>query len=243
MRPCPAQKSGWRCHLRPPFEQEDSLLEQEPIRVLLVDDHPVFREGLARLLRAEDGLEVVGLACDGCEATDLAEELKPDVILMDIDMPKLGGLDAYKSIRERQGVANVIFLTVSTESRLVSEARAAGASGYMLKDAHIDEIVQGIRAVHAGKQLYSSGVADSLLRELNQRADADRAIAGCNLTPREVEVLKLISRAVTNRQIADELFISERTVKNHVGSILHKLGVANRSEAILYAIRFGINSE
>jgi NarL family two-component system response regulator LiaR len=202
------------------------------IRVLIVDDHSMVRKGLITFLKNRPDLEVVGEARDGQEAADLCEHLRPDVILMDLLMPVLGGVAATRLIRQRYPAAQVIALTSFQEKELVQDALQAGAIGYLLKNISGDELVQAICQAHAGRP----SLAPEALQALVQ-PESDEARLGKNLTRREIEVLALVVKGMSNPEIAERLCISRATVKVQVSSILSKLGVSNRAEAISLAIQ------
>ena len=202
------------------------------IRVLLVDDHPVVRQGLRALLSTQDGIEVVGEAGDGGAGVDAAGRLSPDVVLMDVVMPKMDGVEALRRICERHAQIRVVMLTSYADERRAMEAVDAGASGFLLKDASPRDVAAAIRAAHRGEAVLHPAVAAKLLAE-RRRPPAAHA----DLTPRELEVLRLIARGLQNKQIAAELRLSEKTVKTHVSAILRKLGVADRTQAAMYAVR------
>ena len=210
------------------------------VRVLICDDHALFRRGLMMVLEAEEGLEVVGEAEDGEEAVRKAEELTPDVVLMDVRMPKVTGIEAAGSIAELVPSAKILMLTVSDEEDDLYDAIKAGATGYLLKEISIEEVASAIRAVVSGQSLISPSMASKLLNEftnLSKRADERQAVPTPRLTDRELEVLKLVAQGMSNREIAGELYISENTVKNHVRNILEKLHLHSRMEAVVYAVR------
>ena len=202
------------------------------IRVLLVDDHPVVRQGLRALLSTQDGIEVVGEAGDGGAGVDAAGRLSPDVVLMDVVMPKMDGVEALRRICERHAQIRVVMLTSYADERRAMEAVDAGASGFLLKDASPRDVAAAIRAAHRGEAVLHPAVAAKLLAE-RRRPPAAHA----DLTARELEVLRLIARGLQNKQIAAELHLSEKTVKTHVSAILRKLGVADRTQAAMYAVR------
>lgn len=210
----------------------------EAIRVVVVDDQELFRRGLTMLLSVEEDIEVVGEAGDGIDATELAAAAVPDVILMDVRMPKRSGIEACIAIKEVAPAARIIMLTVSDEEADLYEAVKNGASGYLLKDSSIDEVAQAIRVVADGQSLISPSMAIKLLDEFKQMSRTDRTqVPSPRLTDRELEVLKLVAQGLNNREIAKRLFISENTVKNHVRNILEKLQLHSRMEAVMYAVR------
>jgi two-component system NarL family response regulator len=214
----------------------------EPIRVLIVDDHALFRRGLEMVLDEEDDIDLVGQACDGAEAREKASEFLPDVVLMDIRMPRSGGIDACRAMKEAAPSTKIVMLTISDEEADLFEAIRAGASGYLLKDIPLDEVAGSVRAVHEGQSLISPAMAGKLLTEfatLARRPEEERVqqVPPPKLTDREMEVLKLVARGMNNRDIARELFISENTVKNHVRNILEKLQIHSRMEAVMIALR------
>ena len=204
----------------------------------VVDDQELFRRGLTMLLGVEDDIEVVGEAGDGVAATELAASAVPDVILMDVRMPKRSGIEACVASKEVAPTARIIMLTVSDEEADLYDAVKNGAAGYLLKDSSIDEVAQAIRVVADGQSLISPSMAIKLLDEFKQlsRTDRDR-VSTPPVTARELEVLKLVSEGLNNRQIGTRLFISENTVKNHVRNILEKLQLHSRMEAVMYAVR------
>ena len=202
------------------------------VRVLLVDDHPVVRQGLRALLSTQDGIEVVGEADDGEAAVAAAERLSPDVVLMDVVMPGMDGVEALRRIGERRPQTRVVMLTSYADERRAMEAVDAGASGFLLKDASPRDVAAAIRAAHRGEAVLHPSVAAKLLAE-RRRPPA----AHTDLTARELEVLGLIARGLQNKQIAAQLHVSEKTVKTHVSAILRKLAVADRTQAAMYAVR------
>ncbi|MEU2251403.1 response regulator transcription factor [Streptomyces sp. NPDC019224] len=206
------------------------------IRVLLVDDHQVVRRGLRTFLEIQDDIEVVGEAADGAEGVARTEELRPDVVLMDIKMPGTDGIEALRRLRELENPAKVLIVTSFTEQRTVVPALRAGASGYVYKDVDPDALAGAIRSVHAGHVLLQPEVAGALLAQDEPGAGTGR---GSTLTEREREVLGLIADGRSNREIARALVLSEKTVKTHVSNILMKLDLADRTQAALWAVRNG----
>jgi DNA-binding NarL/FixJ family response regulator len=213
----------------------------DELRVLLVDDHDLFRTGLTNLL-VEQGVHVVGEAPDGRTALRLVRELVPDVVVMDLNMPGITGVEATREITVMSPLTRVVVLTISADNTDVVEAVMAGACGYLLKDSSIQELISGIRAAAAGESLISPQIATKVLQVLRSHsadgsaADAIRA----ELSDRELEILKLIANGKDNAEIARDLFISPKTVKNHISNILMKLQIDNRIQAAVYAVRSGI---
>jgi len=210
----------------------------EKIRVLLADDHAIFRKGLREILDKESDMTVVGEAQDGVEAVSKAEELAPDVILMDLKMPRLDGIGATRLITERDPEARIIILTMYLEEEYVSEASKAGVRGYILKGADLETMLEAIRAVHRGEVRIDPAMASKVLVKLCQEAE-DTQERIISLTEREKEILSFVVKGDTNSQIAQRLLLSERTVDNHISAILRKLGVRNRTQAAVYAVRGG----
>ena len=210
----------------------------DPIRVLIVDDHPVVRQGLRSFLSSRDGIEVVGEAGDGEQAVSEARVVRPDVVLMDLVMPGAGGVAAIRQILAAEPQARVLVLTSFSSDDQVIPAVQAGASGYLLKDVAPADLEAAVRAVHRGEALLDRQVVAGVMAEVagsrTSGGDLDQ------LTPREVEVLRLLGRGLSNRTLAAELFVSEKTVKTHVSSILAKLGVGDRTQAALWAVRQGL---
>jgi len=208
------------------------------IRVLIADDHPIVREGLRTLIASEAGIEIVGEAVNGAEAVTLARALRPDVILMDLIMPVMDGLEAIGEIKKQNPDVSILVLTSFAEEDKVFPAIRAGALGYLLKDTGPDQLLQAIYDVHRGESSLHPSIALQLIREINQPSDLPPAPDP--LSPRELQVLKLLAQGLTNQEIADRLFISEWTVRTHVRNILGKLHLANRTQAALYALRKGL---
>ena len=208
------------------------------IRVVLADDHAVVRQGLRTFLDLQDDVEVVAEAPDGEAALAAAERVQPDVVLLDLVMPKLDGVAALHALRERAPEARVIVLTSFGDDDRVFAALRAGVVGYLLKDVEPAELVRAIRTAHAGQSPLSPAVAARVIDELAH--GGHRGGAAEELTPRELEVLRLIARGRSNKRIALELGMAEKTVKTHVSHLLAKLGVADRTQAALYAVREGL---
>ncbi|MEU6487090.1 response regulator transcription factor [Streptomyces sp. NPDC046887] len=214
-------------------------MADKTIRVLLVDDHQVVRRGLRTFLEVQDDIEVVGEAADGAEGVALTEELRPDVVLMDVKMPGMDGVEALRTLRERDNPARVLIVTSFTEQRTVVPALRAGASGYVYKDVDPEALAGAIRSVHAGHVLLQSEVAGALLS--HDEVGGAGTGRGGTLTEREREVLGLIADGRSNREIARALVLSEKTVKTHVSNILMKLDLADRTQAALWAVRHGLS--
>jgi DNA-binding NarL/FixJ family response regulator len=222
---------------------EDASPRTDPIRTMIVDDHALFRRGLEMVLQGEADIELVGQASDGAEAVEKAAESLPDIVLMDIRMPRSNGIEACRAMKEAAPSAKIVILTISDEEEDLFEAIRAGASGYLLKDIPLDEVADTVRAVHGGQSLINPSMAGKLLTEfaaLARRDDEEeraQEVPAPRLTEREMQVLKLVARGMNNRDIAKELFISENTVKNHVRNILEKLQIHSRMEAVMVAVR------
>ena len=210
----------------------------EPIRVVVVDDQELFRRGLTMLLGVEPDIKVVGEAGDGISAATMVANVVPDIVLLDVRMPKRTGLEACIEIKQLVPAARIIMLTVSDEEADLYEAVKNGASGYLLKDSSIDEVAQAVRVVAEGQSLISPSMAVKLLDEFKEMSRTDREqVPTPRLTDRELEVLRLVATGLNNREVAKQLFISENTVKNHVRNILEKLQLHSRMEAVMYAVR------
>ncbi len=229
---------------------------KDSIKVILADDHPVVRRGLAAIVDAEDDIQVVGEADDGRTALALVHSLEPDVVLMDLQMPVMDGVEATQRIRAEAPATEVIILTTFKDDDFIYAGIDAGARGYLLKDAPPTRLVEAIRAAHRGESLLNPEVAARVLDRLSRMTSpteaeppspdpvaAERPLLKTpapKLTPREMDVLKLLARGLRNKEIADELFIAERTVKIHVGNILGKLQATNRTEAVAIALTMGL---
>lgn len=212
----------------------------ESIRVLVVDDHAIVRKGICALLDTEPGIEVVGEARNGAEAIALARRLQPDVVLMDLVMPEVDGIAAIRTINSELPNSRVLVLTSFATDEKVLPALKAGAQGYLLKVSGPDEVVAAIRQIHAGESWLHPAIARRLLQEIS--GPPSQKPASDPLTPREVEVLRLIAQGHSNREIAEILVISDATVRTHVSNILGKLHLASRTQAALYALREGLAS-
>ncbi|MCL5962418.1 MAG: response regulator transcription factor [Chloroflexi bacterium] len=212
------------------------------IRVILADDHTLFRQGLKQLLERQGDLEVVGEANDGLEAVEKTDFLDPDVVLMDLNMPGIDGIKATRLIVERKPNTRVIVLTMYRHEENVLEAVKAGARGYLPKTLDSKELVRGVRAVHRGEALVKASVALKVLDELRQSRDQPKGRGGCELTERDKDVLRLVARGASNRQIAEQLCLAEKTVENRLSLLFEKLHLDNRVQATLYALRQGLVS-
>ena len=211
--------------------------ESARIRILVADDHPMLREGLVAVLGTQPDFDVVGEAKDGSEVVRLADRLEPAVILLDLEMPEMDGVAALEKLRENgSGARAIVFTAYDTDERIMGALRA-GARGYLLKGASRAELFDAIRTVHSGGSLLQPVVTSRLLDHVRHESAAPEIDP---LTPRELEVLTLLARGLPNREIADSLFITERTVKFHVSSLLAKLGADNRTEAARIAVRRGL---
>ncbi len=209
--------------------------KQELITILVVEDHTVVRDGLRALISAEPGMQVIGTAGDGVEAVTLAEALQPDVILMDLILPRLDGVEATRQIRKMNPAVRILVLTSFGENQLIFSAIKAGAVGYLMKDTSSEELLQAIRDTAQGQPSFQPEIARKLTGEFPVSGEKEP-----ELTSREIEILQLVALGKTNQEIADHLFLSERTVRTHITNILSKLGLTNRTQAALYALRTGI---
>lgn len=221
-------------------KRKDEPGESEKLRVLVVDDHALFRRGLQMVLEQESDLELVGEASDGAEAVEIAQGSMPDIILMDVRMPKRSGIEATAQIKDLMPHVKILMLTISDEEADLYEAIKAGASGYLLKEIPIEEVADAIRSVWAGQSRISPSMASKLLNEfaaISKASTEKLEIPSPRLTDREMEVLNLVAKGMNNRDIAKELYISENTVKNHIRNILEKLHLHSRMEAVVYAVR------
>ncbi|HEX9889831.1 MAG TPA: response regulator transcription factor [Nitriliruptorales bacterium] len=215
-------------------------MAEDTIRLVIADDHELFRRGLRMVLEDEADIEVVGEAGDGATATELVREEVPDVVVMDVRMPGLSGIEATRQIKEELPHTKILMLTISDEEDDLYQAIKAGANGYLLKEISIDEIGNAVRSVHGGQSLISPSMASKLLNEfasMIKKEEEKQQVPAPRLTPREMEVLQHVAKGMNNREIAKTLFISENTVKNHVRNILEKLHLHSRMEAVVYAVR------
>ena len=210
----------------------------ENIRILIADDHAIVREGQRALIDTEPGLELVGEAADGLEAVEMARSLEPDVIMIDLIMPRMGGIEAIEQIKSQNSEVGILVLTSFAEDEKVYSAIKAGALGYRLKDASPQELLTAIREVYRGEPSMDPAIAQKLMRELQRSSHLPPTEEP--LTEREVDVLKLVAQGKPNQEIAETLVISERTARTHVSNILNKLHLANRTQAALYALREGL---
>jgi DNA-binding NarL/FixJ family response regulator len=222
-----------------PVQADDQALAQ--VRVLIVDDHDLFRSGLRNLLE-DEGVRVVGEASAGQEALDIVREVAPDVVVMDLNMPGMGGVEATRHISTIAPLTRVVMLTISDQDNDVIDAILAGACGYLLKDSSIQELIAGIKAASQGESLISPTIASKVLQRVRASSTQPEieSTIRAELSDREIEVLKLIANGKDNAMIAGELHISPKTVKNHISNILMKLQIDNRIQAAVYAVRSGI---
>jgi NarL family two-component system response regulator LiaR len=213
-----------------------------PIRVLLADDHAVVRKGLRALLEREPDIRIVGEAESGERAVDAAATAHPDVVLMDLEMPGIGGTEATRRIAERVPDARIVILTSHSTEEDVFPALKAGAHGYLLKHSAPEDVLQAIRQAFRGETVLHPSIARMLLHELNQPPQARQSLTADPLSARELEVLRLVARGMSNHEIANTLVVGEATVRSHVSAILRKLQLASRTQAALYALREGLAS-
>jgi len=212
----------------------------EKIKVLIADDHPAFRDGLCRLLEDEDDFECVGKARDGAEAVKMTKQVSPDVVLIDINMPGLTGTDAAKEIRKQCPKSAIIMLSAFDYEAYIVTSLQAGARGYLLKSTPLEKLTSSIRLVHRGESVLDIKATDKLMRHLQPRTNGNNGNSQFQqLYPREVQVLELAAMGKGNKEIADDLSISERTVQTHLVNIFKKLDVTSRTQAVLYALKEG----
>jgi NarL family two-component system response regulator LiaR len=221
--------------------EAEPRVETDEVNVVLVDDHDLFRSGLRDILE-DQGVTVVGEADNGERGAELVAEFAPDVAVMDLNMPGIGGIEATRRIAAQSPATHVLVLTISSDDDSIMQAMMAGASGYMLKDASVEELTAGIRAAAAGESSISPRIASKLLVWLREGRAEQRVpdAAQAELSVREIEVLRLLAAGKGNAEIAQDLFISPKTVKNHIASILVKLQIENRIQAAVYAVKAGI---
>jgi two-component system, NarL family, response regulator LiaR len=217
-------------------------MSKKPIKLLVVDDQNIVRKGIRALLEQVDDIDVIGEASNGEEAVAQAKRLHPDVILMDLMMPKMDGITAIREIQASQLPARVIALTSFVTEDKVFPAIKAGAMGYLLKDSEPEDLITAIRKVDRGEPSLHPIVAKMVLEELGQPAQREQSLTPEPLTEREVDIIRLVAQGLSNRQIAEQLVIGEATVRTHVGNVLNKLHLANRVQATLYALREGLTS-
>ncbi len=216
------------------------------ISVLIVDDHPLLRQGLSRLLELEGGITVIGQASNGIEALRLADQLDPDVVLLDINMPGMNGIEVAKTLRKQHPSTEILTLTIHDNESYVNEMIRVGAKGYLLKDAEPREVVHAIKQVASGETVYSTHLMERVMERYHEmevnygRLQSAASIQELSLTSRELEILQYIVEGLSNKEIASALFISEKTVKNHITSLLRKLEVDDRTQAAVFAVSQGI---
>lgn len=216
------------------------------INVLIVDDHPLLRQGLSRLLELEGTVTVIGQASNGMEALRLADELQPDVVLLDINMPGMNGIDVAKVLRERHPTMRLLILTIHDDESYVNEMIRIGARGYLLKDAEPKQVIEAIKQVYAGESVYPIHLMERVMEHYHHievqygRLQNATTISELELTDREVEILNCIVEGMSNKEIATFLYISEKTVKNHITSLLRKLEVEDRTQAAVFAVSRGM---
>jgi DNA-binding NarL/FixJ family response regulator len=211
------------------------------MRVIICDDQAIVREGLEMLLKLEPDIEVVGIAGDGAAAIEMVAQKKPDMVLMDLKMPIMNGVEATRQIRTKYPEIKVLVLTTYDDDEWVFDAIRAGASGYLLKDTPRDEFLKAIRGTVTGKTYVDPSVAGKVLRQASGHQTQPATLITSQLTEREIEVLRLIAKGLNNKDISDRLFLSEGTVRNHVSAILAKLGVSDRTQAAVIAIQHGLS--
>jgi two-component system, NarL family, response regulator LiaR len=211
------------------------------MKIIICDDQAIVRDGLEMLLKLESDIEILGIADDGAAAVELADKKKPDLVLMDLKMPIMNGVEAIRQIRAKHPEIKILVLTTYDDDEWVFDAIQAGASGYLLKDTPRDEVVKAIRGTVTGKTFVDPSIAGKVLRQASSHQSHPASLITSKLTDRETEVLRLIARGLSNMDIAGCLFLSEGTVRNHVSAILAKLGVADRTQAAVIAIQHGLS--
>jgi len=210
------------------------------MKVIICDDQATVRDGLVMLLKLEPDIEVVGTSGDGAEAVDMVGERRPDLILMDLKMPVMNGVEATRQIRAKYPEVKILVLTTYADDEWVFDAIQAGASGYLLKDTPREELIKAVRGTVTGKTYVDPSIAGKVLDQVSSHQTQPATLITSKLTEREIEVLSLIARGLSNADIADRLFLSDGTVRNHVSSILAKLGVSDRTQAAVIAIQHGL---
>jgi NarL family two-component system response regulator LiaR len=210
------------------------------MKVIICDDQAIIRDGLAMLLKLEPDIEVVGVAANGAAAIDMVEDKKPDIILMDLKMPIMNGVEATRQIRARYPEVKVLVLTTYADDEWVFDAIQAGASGYLLKDTPREELIKAVRGTASGKTYVDPSIAGKVLEQVSSHQTQPATLITSKLTDREIKVLRLISKGFSNADIAEQLFLSDGTVRNHVSAILSKLGVTDRTQAAVIAIQHGL---
>ncbi|MGB9813343.1 MAG: response regulator [Thermovenabulum sp.] len=213
--------------------------EGEKIRVIIADDHALVREGIAKILSLDPDIKIIGEATDGKEVIELAKKLKPDVILMDINMPNVNGIAATREIKRENPDIKIIALTIHEQVDYLLELIRYGISGYVLKDVKPDELIKTIRDVFDGKGVIPPSMTPKVFEEINRLSQKDDGVT-FDLTPREIEILRELAKGLSNKEIAEKLFISEKTVKNHLTNIFQKMGVNDRTQAVLLGIKHNI---
>jgi len=211
------------------------------LKILVVDDHQLLREGLKKILALEEDFEVIGCADNGESALAMLKKTKPDIILMDVNMPKMNGIDATFKIKQLYPAIKIIALTIHEDEEYVFELIRAGVSGYVLKDISADELIDTIKRVNKGESIIAPSITGKIINEfskMHRKAEMEKNRG--QLTRREKEVLVLLTEGKSNKSIAEDLFLSEKTVKNHVSNVLHKLEVEDRTQAVLYALKNGL---
>lgn len=211
------------------------------MKILICDDQAIVRDGLEMLIKLETDMQVVGAAEDGAAAVEMAGRFKPDVVLMDLKMPIMDGVEATRQIRNKYPEIKVLVLTTFDEDEWLFSAIQAGAAGYLLKDTPRDEVIRAIKGTMAGKTYVDPSVAGKILRQASSPQKKEASLITSKLTQREIEVLRLLARGLSNTDIAERLFLSEGTVRNHVSAILSKLGVTDRTQAAVIAIQHGLS--
>jgi DNA-binding NarL/FixJ family response regulator len=212
------------------------------MKIIICDDQAIVRDGLEMLLKLEPDIEIIGMADDGAMAVELADKKKPDLVLMDLKMPVMNGVEAIRQIKAKHAEVKILVLTTYDDDEWVFDAIRAGASGYLLKDTSRDEVVKAIRGTVSGKTYVDPSVAGKVIRQASTRQTQPTTLITNKLTDREIEVLRMIAKGFNNADIATRLFLSEGTVRNHVSAILAKLGVTDRTQAAVIAIQHGLTN-